>query len=863
MSHPTVVLKFGGTSVASVERWRTIAHCIVDRLGEGLRPVVVCSAVAGISDQLVKVADLAPEGRHEAVVQAIAERHRALAAEMGVDPAPLEQALAELSRLALGASLTGEVSPRLRARLMAWGELTSTRLGAAWMAAQGIDVTWLDARDLLTSADPPGTPAARRYLSATCAHDADAGLRARVGALSGAVLTQGFIARDRAGDMVVLGRGGSDTSASILAARLGAVRCEIWTDVPGMFTANPRQVPAARLIRAVDYDEAQEIASTGAKVLHPRCLPPVRDAHVPLFVKCTEQPDLPGTVVADADVDRPAGVKAISMRSGLVLVSMETLGMWGQAGFLADAFACFKAHGVSIDLVSTSESNVTVSLDPATQVLDAATLDRLVADLAAICQPRLIRDCASVSLVGRHIRRILHRLAPALEAFEEQRIHLLTQAASDLNLTFVVDGDQADRVVRDLHAHLFGADAMAVDALGPTWTELSGKGAPARPVGEGRWWRHRRDDLTAIAAQGTPRYVYDGATLCRGVAGLRALTSVSRVLYAVKANANADVLRRLFDAGVGGFECVSPGELAHVAGLFPDLQGRTVLFTPNFAPRAEYERAFAAGATVTLDNLHPLEAWPDVFRFREVFVRLDPGRGMGHHHHVRTAGTASKFGIAPDQLGALARLVARAGARVVGLHAHVGSGVREPEAWARTGAFLADVATNGGFAAHVRVLDLGGGLGVPEKPGEPTLDLAALDRALARLRGAHPHLELWLEPGRYLVAEAGVLLARVTQLKQKGDVTYVGVDAGMNSLIRPALYGAWHEIVNLTRLDEERTATVHVVGPICESGDTLGHDRRLPPSREGDVILVGVTGAYGAAMASRYNLREPAAEVVI
>jgi diaminopimelate decarboxylase/aspartate kinase len=237
---------------------------------------------------------------------------------------------------------------------------------------------------------------------------------------------------------------------------------------------------------------------------------------------------------------------------------------------------------------------------------------------------------------------------------------------------------------------------------------------------------------------------------------------------------------------------------------------------------------------------------------------------MGHHHHVRTAGAASKFGIPPDQFEALGRLVTRAGVRVAGLHAHVGSGVREPDAWARTGGFLAEVATSGaGWAAGVRTLDLGGGLGVPEKPGDPPLDLGALDRALARVRAAHPRLDLWLEPGRYLVAEAGVLLARVTQLKQKGDVTYVGVDAGMNSLIRPALYGAWHEIVNLTRLDEERTATVHVVGPICESGDTLGHDRRLPPSREGDVVLVGVTGAYGSAMSSRYNLREPAAEVVL
>ena len=130
------------------------------------------------------------------------------------------------------------------------------------------------------------------------------------------------------------------------------------------------------------------------------------------------------------------------------------------------------------------------------------------------------------------------------------------------------------------------------------------------------------------------------------------------------------------------------------------------------------------------------------------------------------------------------------------------------------------------------------------------------------MKRAYPRFQLWLEPGRFLVADAGVLLARVTQVKRKGAVHYVGIDAGMNSLIRPALYEAWHEIVNLTRIDEAPDEMVQIVGPICESGDVLGSNRRLPACREGDVILIAQTGAYGAVMASRYNLREPAQEVV-
>jgi diaminopimelate decarboxylase/aspartate kinase len=152
---------------------------------------------------------------------------------------------------------------------------------------------------------------------------------------------------------------------------------------------------------------------------------------------------------------------------------------------------------------------------------------------------------------------------------------------------------------------------------------------------------------------------------------------------------------------------------------------------------------------------------------------------------------------------------------------------------------------------------------VPDRPGEAPFDLAAFDAALIEFRAAHPRLVLWIEPGRYVVADAGVLLARVTQTKGKGAKRYVGVATGMNSLIRPALYGAWHEIVNLTRLDEPADRTCTVVGPICESGDELGTDRLLPRCEEGDVLLIANAGAYGHVMASNYNLRPPAVELVL
>ena len=158
-------------------------------------------------------------------------------------------------------------------------------------------------------------------------------------------------------------------------------------------------------------------------------------------------------------------------------------------------------------------------------------------------------------------------------------------------------------------------------------------------------------------------------------------------------------------------------------------------------------------------------------------------------------------------------------------------------------------------------MDLGGGFGVPERPGEASLDLSQLKSGLKEIRAQHPDLEIWLEPGRFIVAQAGALLTRVTQIKNKGEQTFVGVDAGMNSLIRPALYGAYHTIVNLSRLNTERSIQADIVGPICESGDVLGSQRLIPESRPGDLFLVGNTGAYGRVMSSEYNMRKPAPEL--
>ncbi len=850
-----VVLKFGGTSVSSEANWRSIAATCRARLAAGARVLVVHSAITGVTDRLEKLLLAALQGDHAAPLAALHARHRELsdALHLGADDGTARW-FGELVQLLDGIALMRECTDRTRARVMAMGELLATEIGARYLASVGVPASWADARTMLAAETRRSATERASFLSATCGFAPDHALRERLAASTPVVVTQGFIASDADGQTVLLGRGGSDTSAAYLAAKLQASRLEIWTDVPGMFSANPRSTPAARQLLTLTYDEAQEIATAGAKVLHPRCILPARQYQIPLYVFATQAPELQGTLLTALPVNDAAQVKAVCVKKGVTLVSLDSPGMWHQVGFLADAFQVFKDHGMSVDLVSTSETNVTVTLDPQANTLDAASMAALQRDLGQLCRVQLIGPCASVSLVGRNIRGILHQLGAAFELFEEQRIYLVSQAANDLNFTFVVDEDQGDRLVEELHDMLV-RPVRADSVLGPTWEQLFTR-EKAAPASSRPWWATRRDELLALMQRRDSAYVYDGATIRARCASLQSLRSVSRVLYAIKANSNAKVLRLVHGAGVG-IECVSRGEAEHALRSVAGLAAKDILFTPNFAARAEYEWALAEGLQVTVDNLYVMREWGAALRGHEIFVRVDPGAGRGHHRHVRTGGAYSKFGVPIDEMDEAIRLVEAAGARIVGLHAHIGSGVFDVDSWGDTARQLAALLPR---LPHVRAIDVGGGLGVPDREGKPPFDLARLDARLAELRRELGDVALWLEPGRYVVAESGVLLARVTQTKRKGASGYVGIATGMNSLIRPALYGAHHDIHNLSRLDEAATEVVDVVGPICETGDFLGHDRLLPPTREGDVLLVATAGAYGFVMSSHYNLREPASE---
>jgi len=858
MKKPWVVLKYGGTSVSNRHNWNSILSRIRQCVADGETPIVVCSAVSGISNKLEQALTEALSNRHEEVLSEIRRIHEKLASELLVDVSILDEHLLEIERIVRGVNLIGEISPQTKAKIMSKGEIMSTLLGAEYLAGEGLRTAWADVRDVMLATPQKHASLSQQFLSAVCPFSPDdqaqklfSGLNADV------VVTQGFIARNTQNLTVLLGRGGSDTSAAYLAGKLGAQRLEIWTSVPGMFTANPHQVPSARILTTLSYEESQELASSGAKVLHPRCIEPAWHNNIPIHIRWTDRPEISGTIIS-AQSNSNAQIKALSTKAGIQVISMDSVGMWHESGFLANIFQIFKDHAVSIDQVSTSETNVTVTLDPSSNVLDERSLENLIDHLKTYCKPTRIGPCGSLTLVGKNIRSILHKMGNVLEAFEDKQIYLLTQAASDLNLTFTLPENEINRLLKTVH-DLFFADVADLSQFGPKWTELNSQERFHSSKSTEPWWTTRSQELIQIAKTQSPVYVYDLKTVEKKADELLAMSTITRINYALKANSNQEILRCLAAKGLC-FDAVSLPEIEHLMKSVPDLNPKRIVFTPNFAPISEYKKAFELGCYVNLDNLFPLEYHPEVFKHQSIMVRLDPGIAKGHHKHVHTAGYQSKFGIDLGEIEKLKDLVKKHSVNVIGLHAHVGSGIRSSETWAETALALAELSKD---FPTVKILDLGGGFGVVEKPNQEPLNIHETDKMLSKFKTTWPDLELWIEPGRFLVAESGVLLSKVTQTKQKGPKMFVGVDAGMHNLIRPPLYGAYHQIVNLSKVNEPEAIVADIVGPICESGDVLGYGRKLPVCEENDVFLIATAGAYGKAMSSNYNLRGEINEIIL
>jgi diaminopimelate decarboxylase len=364
-------------------------------------------------------------------------------------------------------------------------------------------------------------------------------------------------------------------------------------------------------------------------------------------------------------------------------------------------------------------------------------------------------------------------------------------------------------------------------------------------------------------AYGTPLYVYDEAVLRQRCRTIRAALPVEGidVLYALKANSNPAILGVIREEGLGA-DAVSLGEvlLARRAG-FPR---ERISFNGNNVDDAELAAVLAEGVHVCVDALSQLERLARLGHRGSVAIRLNPDIGAGHHGHVITGGPDAKFGIAPSELPAALAIARKAGLAIDGVQQHIGSGILDAAVYALAMEALLDAAA---AVPDLRYVDFGGGFGVPSRPEDRPFDFGDLARRIVpgieRFRErVGRQVEIRLEPGRFVVAECGTLLVRVTAVKRTQAHVFVGTDSGFHHLVRPILYGAFHRIENLTN-PEGTIENVCVAGNICESGDLFAIDRPLPQAREGDLLAIRDAGAYGYSMASTYNSRPRPAEVMV
>ena len=443
-------MKFGGTSVSKACFWNTICEQAQMRADDGWHILIVVSALSGVTDLLDKLATSQKDSEHKLLLEDLEARHAGLFSTLGLEPDDgFKKSWVDL--LTLVETDTGQHDTTRRALILSSGERLSSALGQQALQAAGLSVHLHDATTLLVAdggqCDSP--------LSASCGAWSAPELETALAEQGTLHITQGFLAAGPDGGTWLLGRGGSDTSAACLASRLQASRLEIWTDVPGIFTADPRVVPDAHLLHDLSFSEAQELASMGAKILHPPSVRTCKQAGIPLQIRDTSQPEISGTRIGPRSTRTDAQVKGIVSRRNITLVMMDNSSMWRQVGFLADAFEIFRQHHLSIDLISTSESSVTVSLDPGHPVVAAEmVLGRLVQDLSSICEVQLRTGLVSISLVGNAIRTIPGQLSKALDVLQEHEVHMLTQSANDLNLTLVVDAENVDHLVNELHKTL-------------------------------------------------------------------------------------------------------------------------------------------------------------------------------------------------------------------------------------------------------------------------------------------------------------------------------------------------------------------------------------------------------------------------
>ena len=434
-----IIMKFGGTSLGTAESIQNVCGIVRDRMD--LDPVLVVSAHAGVTNSLVELARTAPGG--DADVSEIEDFHRRLLDGLDLPGDLLDEQLGEMADLVRGMKLVSEAGPRARDLLLSFGERCSTRVVAAYFNQQGMPAQAVDAFEVGLRTDSNFGRA--RPLS-------DEGRIAEsMSAIEGIPIVTGFLGRDADGNITTLGRNGSDFSAALFGNALDASEIQIWTDVDGVMTADPRLVEGARQIPIMSFGEASELAYYGGKVLHPATILPAMEKSIPVRVLNTNNPDNTGTVILPDYEASGAPVRAVVHKDDIHLITLVSPPMLQQHGFLAKVFGIAEAHEVDVDLVATSEVSITMTADRADH------LPAFCEELGELGDVTVEPDHALICVVGQGIAHTRGIAAQVLGTLAEAGVHVrvISQGAIKVNIGLVIQQVDLDEAVNRLHAHFF------------------------------------------------------------------------------------------------------------------------------------------------------------------------------------------------------------------------------------------------------------------------------------------------------------------------------------------------------------------------------------------------------------------------
>ncbi|MBX9571028.1 MAG: lysine-sensitive aspartokinase 3 [Candidatus Obscuribacterales bacterium] len=454
-----IVMKFGGTSVGSAERMQEVISLVQSAQQKGRQPVVVLSAMSGITNWLIEGAELALDRKFEDAVKVldkIRDKHvEAINKLFSNGPRraelmdTLNEKLDELLILYKGVAYLGELSKRSLDAISGFGELLSSAMVASYAEEKGLNCKWLDARQMVITNENFGraepvwdklVPLCRNKILPHLEKGA-------------AVFTQGFIGSTESGINTTLGRGGSDYSASIIGVALDADEIQIWTDVDGMMSADPRVVKEAKVLAEVSFQEASELAYFGAKVLHPMTIHPAVEKNIPVKILNTLNPSATGTIIKGTVTSGDDMIRAVAAKKNISAIYLSSPNMLMSHGYLAKVFEIFDRHKVAVDLISTSEVSIALTIDTTDK------LDQLHKELAEYADVQVMREVSIVSVVGRQFRYQSGIAGKVFKALSDIPVLMISGGASDINLSFVVSADQSDRAVQQLHAEFFNTSA--------------------------------------------------------------------------------------------------------------------------------------------------------------------------------------------------------------------------------------------------------------------------------------------------------------------------------------------------------------------------------------------------------------------